>query len=156
MRCPMCGALLNAEAQIEACRGCPLYGWTRGCRLGLLRCPHCGYHSLPREACDPRGPAFVLKDQPCGGPRQSETLCPLSEVPPGARAQLMSFNGLSERELKRLLAYGLAPGVSVQVLQRVPAVVIKVQGIELALEEALAKAIYVAPEGPPKGRGRAR
>jgi ferrous iron transport protein A len=146
----MCGALLNAEAQIEACRSCPLYGWTQGCRLGLLRCPACGYHSLPHETRDLSEPAIVLKDHPRRGPQKDETMCLLSEAPSGTRARLMSLDGLSERELKRLLAYGLAPGVSVQVLQRVPAVVIKVQEIELALEEALAQAIYVVPEEPPK------
>jgi len=61
----------------------------------------------------------------------------------------MSFDGLGERELRHLLAYGLAVGVSVQVLQRRPAVVIKAHEVELALEESLARAIYVVPEGPP-------
>ena len=156
MRCPMCGALLNAEVQIEACRSCPLYGWTQGCRLGLLRCSACGYHSLPRETRHLSGPdpAIVLTDQPRRCPQKDETMCPLSEAPPGTRARLISFDGLSERELKRLLAYGLAPGACIQVLQRVPAIVIKVQEIELALEEALAKAIYVVPEEPPKGCAR--
>lgn len=49
MRCPTCGSDLDAEAQANACRGCPLSRRTEACRLGLVRCPSCGYHSLLHE-----------------------------------------------------------------------------------------------------------
>lgn len=44
-------------------------------------------------------------------------------MPPGAWVRLVSFDGLGGRDLKRLLAYGLVPGVRVRVVQRAPAVV---------------------------------
>lgn len=140
MRCPMCHMTLDATAQAQACRSCPLYRWTRGCRLQLIHCPGCGYHSLPiEEVAKPQAPPAV-EPLPMKG---SGVARPLSELAVGAQARLLSFDGLNDKDLQRLMAYGLVPGVRLKVLQRVPAYILKVHETELAVEGALTKAIYV-------------
>lgn len=70
----------------------------------------------------------------------------LDELPLGAEARLVGFDGLREPDVRRLLAYGLAPGVRVRLLQKSPAVVVKTGEIELALEAELARSVEVAPQ----------
>ena len=143
MRCPMCHGLLDATAQAQACQSCPLYHLARGCRLQLIRCPTCGYHSLPGEE---RAPRQML---PAVEPLHMEdgaAPCPLNELAVGAQACLVGFDSLTERDLQRLMAYGLVPGARLKVLQRVPAYILKIYETELALEHSLVKAIYVHPD----------
>ncbi len=156
MHCPMCHLPLYAEAQAQACRSCPLYRWTRGCHLRLIRCPRCGYHSLPEEPTE-RATASQASQVAKPLPRQDSdcgAACPLSELAVGAWARLVSFNGLKERDLQRLVAYGLVPGVRLKMLQRVPTYILKIHETELALEEALAAAIYVTSEEPIRSASR--
>jgi Fe2+ transport system protein FeoA len=81
----------------------------------------------------------------------------LNELLPSTEAELISFNGLRDHDVKRLLAYGLAPGVRVRVIQSSPAVVLKIHETELALEEELAEFIEVVVEdGDGKARGSDR
>ncbi|MFQ5847967.1 MAG: FeoA family protein [Candidatus Methylomirabilales bacterium] len=143
MRCPMCRAPLDEAAQVQACRNCPLYHWTRGCRLQLIRCPRCGYHSLPGEgtAASQAG-APAVPPWPCVL-KEGDAVCVLGEVAVGAQARVVGFDSDHERDVQRLVAYGLVPGVRLTVLQRVPATIIKIHETELALEHSLAKAIYV-------------
>jgi len=68
----------------------------------------------------------------------------------GERARLVGYDGISEHELQRLAAYGLVPGVQLTVLQRKPAVILRFHQTELAVEPALAKAIYVSCTPPPR------
>lgn len=158
MRCPMCGHVLGEEAQERACRGCPLRVLTKGCRLGLLRCPVCRYHSLSREfQRNPEQNVPSKRPKPKEATRiptpkvtttkdlGNKTKISLGELPPGAEARLLGFDGLREPEVRRLLAYGLVPGVRVRLLQRSPAVVLKAGETELALEVELAHSIEVVP-----------
>jgi Fe2+ transport system protein FeoA len=69
--------------------------------------------------------------------------CTLNELAVGAQACLVGFDSLTERDLQRLVAYGLVPGARLKVLQRVPAYILKIHETELALEHSLVKAIYV-------------
>lgn len=140
MQCPMCRVGLDITAQGNACEACPLYHITRGCRLRLVRCPRCGYHSLPAETparpqATPAIEPFVLED--------CSAACRLGDLAAGTRARLVGFDSLGEHDLHRLVAYGLVPGVPLKVLQRVPAYIVKIHETELALEHTLAEAIYV-------------
>jgi Fe2+ transport system protein FeoA len=68
---------------------------------------------------------------------------PLGDLAVGAQARLVGFDSLDERDLHRLVAFGLTPGVGLKVLQRVPAYILKIHETELVLEQSLANAIYV-------------
>lgn len=138
MRCPMCKTVWDQSQQAGACGRCPLYRLNRGCRLKLLRCPACGYHSLRSESSPFSPPPSLM---PSGGTVSSLTLDALRA---GQCARLVGYDDIAESELQRLAAYGLVPGVELTVLQRKPAVILRFHQTELALEPALAKAMYVS------------
>jgi Fe2+ transport system protein FeoA len=70
----------------------------------------------------------------------------LNELSPGTAAWLIGWDEVRAHDVKRLLAYGLAPGVRVHVIRSSPAVVLKIHETELALEEELAGSIEVVAE----------
>jgi len=139
MRCPMCKTVWDESQQASACGRCPVYRLNRGCRLKLLRCPACGYHSL-RSECFSSSQAASPVTPSCG----MVSSLTLDALRAGERARLVGYDGISEHELQRLAAYGLVPGVQLTVLQRKPAVILRFHQTELAVEPALAKAIYVS------------
>lgn len=150
MRCPMCRAEIDAAALQGICAACPLYAVTKGCRLELIPCPGCGYHSLASEHDEQEADDVFAGHSPESLPLPTVEECNgalrLSEVPSGTAARLVGFNGLGEKDLGRLTAHGLLPGVRVEVIQRVPAVILGVYQTELALESSLAAGVWVVPE----------
>lgn len=160
LECPMCGAAISAESIAGACAACPLYHIKSGCCIDLIACPECGYHSLPREhdriAADRSGAGGEAQAHdgtpvPLAGRFDATRVAAcsgavrLSEVPAGSRARLLGFNGIDDNHLGRLTAYGLLPGVHVEVLQRFPAIILGVYQAELAIETKLAEGIWVLP-----------
>ena len=170
--CPMCGAAVDAVSMEGACGSCPLYHLSSGCCISLIACPSCGYHSLPGESggtvstgagVQPAGavgsalpvvsvtdeapahPAPTAPEPVSFTPANVEGARPLSELPSGTRARLVGFNDLDDRQLGRLTAHGLLPGVVVEVIQRFPAVILSFYQSELALETAVARSIWVVP-----------
>lgn len=70
----------------------------------------------------------------------------LADTPAGQRVCLRGFSSsLPAERLSHLLAYGLAPGRWVQVIQHEPVTVVQVEHSELALENDLARQIEVTP-----------
>ena len=170
--CPMCGAAVDAASMEGVCSSCPLYHLSSGCCISLIACPSCGYHSLPGEhggglpveaTVQPAGangsalPVVNVADQAPATPDRAmsepvsftpanvEGAKPLSEMPSGSRARLVGFNDLDDRQLGRLTAHGLLPGVVVEVIQRFPAVILGFYQSELALETSVARSIWVVP-----------
>jgi len=167
LECPMCRAVISAESIAGVCSSCPLYHMRNGCCIDLIACPQCGYHSLPQEhertmqehahpmqsharptfehAAPQQKPATVGRDMsaaPCSGALR------LSDVRAGTTVRLLGFNGVDDNHLGRLTAYGLLPGVNIEVLQRFPAIILGVYQAELALETKLAEGIWVLPSRP--------
>jgi len=168
----MCGAAVDAASMEGVCSSCPLYHLSSGCCISLIACPSCGYHSLPGEdgvpvtagaevrpagAADSALPVVNVPDLASATPgptaparvsftpANAEGAQPLSELPSGTRARLVGFNDLDDRQLGRLTAHGLLPGVVVEVIQRFPAVILGFYQSELALETAVARSIWVVP-----------
>ena len=170
----MCRTAITAESTAGVCASCPLYHVKGGCCIDLIACPQCGYHSLPQEHLQPQrsesppggdgvsSPAGDLTpptDELCsagnGGPPVlpewdgSAANCAgairLSEVAAGTEARLLGFSGIDDDYLGRLTAYGLLPGVGIEVLQRFPAIIVGVYQAELALETELAESVWVLP-----------
>lgn len=139
----MCRVSFDPSSGIQTCQSCPFYHLARGCRLRLIRCPRCGYHSLPTEETVDSPVASVSQPsavEDCGA------ACLLAELGVGVQGRVVGFDSLNEREVQRLMAYGLVPGVRLKILQRVPATILKIHQTELALEHALTKAIYVVSD----------
>lgn len=145
LTCSMCGHTFDPADQ-ACCLDCPL---NSGCTL--VRCPVCGF-----ETADPNQSGLArlfnrLFLKP--GTRQAPLLpnwhCTLADVSPGSRAEVGGFlPGLSSERQAHLHAYGLAPGIWVQVKQQRPVTVILVDQTEIALEAELACQIRINQVAP--------
>ena len=146
--CPMCGAEVGAAA-LSLCDSCPLHSLTGGCSLELVPCTGCGYHALPEElttAVAPEIPGAAVPPA-CGSDGIAATQ-PLSALATGTHARVAWVECGEESINRRLLAYGLAPGARVEVLQRRPALILRIYETELALAPEVAEGIAVAVPSP--------
>lgn len=142
--CPMCGSEIAASS-LSVCDSCPLHSLTGGCSLELVPCPGCGYHALPGELTAAVAPGDQAAEVPlaCGAEGGISTQ-PLSGLGAGHRARIAWVRCGDEAINRRLLAYGLAPGARIEVLQRRPALILRVYETELALAPEVAEGIAVA------------
>jgi len=134
--CPLCG--LDYAPGGDTCRehGCPIA--IGGC--ATQHCPRCGY-TMPDESKS--GAARLIRRlfrrQP---PRVPHTAGSLAELPAGSFGVVERLQGPPDL-LARLTAQGLAPGVAVHVLQRLPTFVIEVGETTLGLEKDVAAGIVL-------------
>ena len=70
---------------------------------------------------------------------------PLHRLRPGQRAQVIELKSENPARLARLGALGLMPGSWIVVLQRKPALVLRVSETEISLDDAVAGEILVRP-----------
>lgn len=69
---------------------------------------------------------------------------PLAFLLPGARAQVDALGDeIDATQREQILAYGLAPGRPVTVLQQHPMTLVMVDEVELALESSVARHVWV-------------
>lgn len=129
--CPLCG--LEYEPGGSTCRehGCPVaFG---GC--ATRHCPRCGY-TMPDE--EKSAAARFVRRLLTRRPRH--TAGTLADLPAGAFGVVESIGGDPGLQA-RLTAQGLAPGVAVHVVQRVPTYVVEVGETTIALEHRVAEAV---------------
>jgi Fe2+ transport system protein FeoA len=73
----------------------------------------------------------------------------LLDVPPGYQVKIEGFApNLSPARKSQLQAYGLVPGYWVEVLQHSPVTVIMIEHSEVAMENDLARLVWVVEKGP--------
>jgi len=70
---------------------------------------------------------------------------PLHRLKSGQRAQVIELRSENPARLARLGALGLMPGSWIVVLQRKPALVLRVSETEISLDDAVAGEILVRP-----------
>jgi Fe2+ transport system protein FeoA len=133
--CALCGFSFEPGGTACAERGCPLAG--TGCRT--LDCPRCGY-AVPDERASrlARWVRCLFR----GSARTQEVAFSLADLRPNQDAFVIGIEG-DAALAARLTAQGLAPGVAVHLVQRVPSYVIEVGALTLALEHRVALAIRV-------------
>lgn len=135
--CAMCGHRFDPRAA-SACSSCPL---GKGCSLAC--CPSCGY-SVP----DPGRSALLRLARRLAAarvrPRVPTAVAVLADAAPGTHVEIDTLDDVPDRYRDQLLAYGLAPGRLVEVLQSDPATVVRIEHAELALERSLSRTIRVA------------
>jgi Fe2+ transport system protein FeoA len=73
-------------------------------------------------------------------------LLTLADVFPGKRALIAGLGDLPAEQIHRLQAYGILPGRLVRVLMNRPMIIVQVEQTELALEESIARQIFIAQE----------
>ncbi len=131
--CPLCG--LEYVPGGETCRerGCPVaFG---GC--ATRHCPRCGY-TMPDEERSAAA-RLVRRLFRAKAPQPVRTLADLSSGQSAVIERLAGDPGL----LARLTAQGLAPGVAIRVVQRMPTHVIELGETTIAVERRVAEAIFV-------------
>lgn len=135
--CPMCGLAYQPGGDTCKEHGCPIA--IGGC--ATQHCPRCGY-TMPDESKS--AAAKLIRSLFRRGPRPATTAGRLAELAGGATVVVERLDGAPEL-LARLTAQGIAPGVRLHVLQRLPTFVIEVGETTLGLEHAVATAIVVRP-----------
>ena len=129
-QCPLCA--LSFEG-LECHSRCPV-----GRHCNLVRCPRCGYEFADRSAIVDwfrrlfRSRARIVPD-----------ILPLSDLPVGNTATVVSIESSSPSRLQRLSVYGIVPGTDLRMLQRLPAHVIACGHTTIALDEEVTRAITV-------------
>jgi Fe2+ transport system protein FeoA len=133
--CPLCG--LDYQPGGDTCRehGCPIA--IGGC--ATQHCPRCGY-TMPDESRS--GAARLIRRLFRRRTPAPHTAGSLAELPAGSFGVVERLEG-SPDLLARLTAQGLAPGVPVHVLQRLPTFVIEVGETTLGLEKDVAAGIVL-------------
>jgi Fe2+ transport system protein FeoA len=133
--CPLCGFAYVPGG--DACRehGCPIALGT----CATQHCPRCGY-TMPdeRKSASARFVRWLFEKRP------RPAAGTLAELPAGSFGVVERIEGDPALQA-RLTAQGLAPGLSVHVLQRTPTYVIEVGQTTLALEQKVAEAIVLKP-----------
>ena len=136
--CPMCG--LEYQPGGDTCKdhGCPIA--IGGC--ATQHCPRCGY-TMPDESKS--GAARLIRRLFRRSATKQPVAGSLAELPAGSTGVVERLEGDPEL-LARLTAQGVAPGVSVHLLQRLPTFVIEVGETTIGLERDVAAAIVTRPE----------
>lgn len=69
---------------------------------------------------------------------------PLAFLLPGARAHVDTLgDAIDATQREQIIAYGLAPGRALTVLQQQPMTLVMVDEVELALEDSVARHVWV-------------
>ena len=145
IQCSMCGQRFDPELHL-ACQACLLHS---GCNL--VCCPACGYQTVdPGRSKMVRLARFFTKLRSSSGSAQDrKDKTTLADVPAGCRAKVVGFSaGFPLDRRVYLQSYGLVLNYSVQVVQHSPVTIVRLDHIELALENDLARGILVQLSPP--------
>lgn len=148
MLCQLCGYEFNATNM--ACHTeCPM-----GSRCNLICCPNCGYqvvdesksflarllHRLWPLSGTARNPRLRR------GPKHAEKgTVPLTHIAVGREVEIDGFEDMPAGRLTQLSLFGLTSGSVIQILQRHPSPVIRIDQTELAIAEEIMEQIWVHP-----------
>ncbi|HXW08288.1 MAG TPA: FeoA family protein [Vicinamibacterales bacterium] len=80
---------------------------------------------------------------------QPAATSPLSILPPGARGRIVRVTRDLTGRVERLAALGVSPGAEIRVLQTFPGIVFECDQTELAVERAVAAAIWIVVRSSP-------
>ena len=146
MRCRLCGYEFDAAAL--ACHaGCPMGG-----SCSLICCPSCGYQIVDESKS--RLARALRRLWPGAGDRTATAIArprpvshgvPLTHVPAGMPVEVCHIDHADTGLVTRLLAYGLAPGSLVTLIQRRPLAIVRVGETEVALSDEVLDRIWVVP-----------
>ena len=134
--CPLCSTDFSGE---NCHASCPM---ARGC--SMIRCPRCGYEFVESgrfldmlRRWVRRAPARPVGD-----------VMSILDLPVGATASIENVDSASAARLSRLASYGIATGSEVRLLARKPAVVLACGSASVAVEDDVAREIYVRINKP--------
>lgn len=134
--CPLCGTDFAGE---NCHSSCPM---TRGC--SMIRCPRCGYEFVESGRFVDMLRRWVRRAPAC----PIGEVVPVIDLPVGATASIANVDSSSAARLSRLASYGIAAGSEVRLLARRPAVVLACGSASIAVEDDVAREIYVRMSKP--------
>jgi len=102
---------------------CTLLGHPRECPHGL---------KIPEGKCCQGGYANVRS-----------AIVPLERIQPGATVKIAYINTLSNSRMHKLSHFGIMPGAMIKVHQRYPSFVVQCGNTQVAMEEAVAREVFV-------------
>lgn len=148
MKCAFCGYEFDETQARSGCQGCPMH---RSC--GKLRCPNCGYEALPEPGLIKlirRWGEKKMFDKGSSGALAAGSFAgaipgarSLAEMAPGQSGKILSLNTRDQNQLRKLMAMGILPGVSVRLIQKHPAYVFQVGNTQIAVDRQIAQSMRV-------------
>jgi Fe2+ transport system protein FeoA len=111
----------------------------------MVRCPHCAYEFVESGRIADMLRRWIRRAPKCS--LQNGDATPITELPIGTAAPVASITPTSAARLNRLASYGIVPGSEVRLVCRRPAVVLECGTASVALEDEIAREIYVAVAG---------
>jgi DtxR family Mn-dependent transcriptional regulator len=102
---------------------CTLLGHPKECPHGLV---------IPAGACCEKAKGLV-----------ESIIIPLSKLKPGQAGKIVYLLTREHPQLHKLMSFGVLPGARILMHQTSPSVIIQVEETQVALEEEIAKEIYV-------------
>ena len=141
MRCTICGYEFEQE-QLTCHAACPL-----GAGCMVICCPRSGYSTVdPQRAGLARWAQRFFKRQSRSSVHTAEERgVRLIDLEPGEEGQIAEIGGEAGR-LSQLSHYGLVPGTPIRLCQKRPVPIVQVGHTDLALDEAVARQIFVRRE----------
>ena len=96
-------------------------------------CPH--GKSIPRGRC-------------CGKMDRaiSPVVSSLIELDAGQRGRIVYLHGKNDKELQKLMAMGMLPGMHIQIIQKFPSYLLQIGQTQVAMDEEMAEDVYVRRE----------
>jgi Fe2+ transport system protein FeoA len=134
--CPLCGTDFTGA---ECRSSCPM---SRGCTM--VRCPHCAYEFVESGRIADMLRRWIRRAPKCSAGLQPTGAMPITQLPIGESAPIVSIAQTSAARLNRLASYGIVPGSEVRLVSRRPAVVLECGSASVALEDDIASEILVA------------
>ena len=133
--CPLCGTDFNGAE----CHGsCPM---SKGCTM--VRCPHCSYEFVESGKFTDMLLRWIRRAPKCADLHPPDSATSIVDLPIGSSAPIVSITQSSAARLNRLASYGIVPGSEVRLVSRRPAVVLECGSASIALEDEIAREIYV-------------
>jgi len=127
--CPLCGTDFSGA---DCHSSCPM---SRGC--AMVRCPRCGYEFVEGGRIANMFRRWIHRD-----------VVPVTEMRVGSSAPVAFINPSSGARLNRLASYGIAAGSDVRLVAKRPAVVLACGSSSIAIEDDVAREIYVRITNP--------
>jgi len=146
MLCQLCG--YEFEATNMACHTeCPM-----GSHCNLICCPNCGYQVVNESKSFlvqllhrlwPSSGTIKNSNHQRRPKNARRNTVPLTHIPIGQEVEIDSFMDMPPDRLTRLSLFGLTAGTLIEVLQRYPSPVIRIDQTELAIAKEILEQIWV-------------
>ena len=157
MNCSFCGLEFEEISARHQCQGCLLAG---GCRS--IRCPRCGYE-MPEEPKLPEWLNYIKrtvmnvlslksnsspKSYALAARKKAPNIsiayeCHLAEMHPGQIGTVIRIHSRDGKELQKLLALGVLPGLTIRLKRKSPSFVFEAGYSEFAIDSRIADAVMV-------------